>query len=520
MSAEQQLRNEVDTVQRRTRPRRQHLRPRHEVDGGNEPEDRRRGVGFNVIEGEVLAAPGPSPIRIKRRLFLADMGAVALGSALVLLAMVVIFAPASEHLVRHVGLVLASLPLWAVSLHVAKMYVARANVRSSDELRHILVSAVMGASGLLVMAFVLGAPTPSRPFVAAIVASTSVALLVERRIVRAVFRSMRKQGRLRRRVLIVGTDAGAVKLLHSFQRHPELGYEVVGFVGDNIQQRGGVGSLGSIDELEAILAESGATGVMISPTSFDDRTVNTMTRRLTDQGVHVAVMSGLWDLDINRFRIQEFDGRALIYVEPVIRDGWRRHTKRAFDLVVATTGLLLAAPIVAVAAVAIRLESRGPVFFWQDRVGRGGAVFRIVKMRTMVVDAEQMQLGLRECNEVDGPLFKMQRDPRVTRVGGILRKYSLDELPQFWNVLAGDMSIVGPRPLPVHEADEIPSDENDRIRVLPGITGMWQVSGRSETSFEDFKRLDLYYVDNWSLFHDLRIVLKTVVVVLNRRGAY
>ena len=209
----------------------------------------------------------------------------------------------------------------------------------------------------------------------------------------------------------------------------------------------------------------------------------------------------------------------MLYIEPVIRNGWRALAKRGFDLAVAIVVLVLTLPVLLVAMVAIKLDSRGPVFFRQARVGRDGRRFNMTKLRTMVVDAEARKSELIERNEADGPLFKIADDPRVTRVGRVLRKLSIDELPQLVSVLKGDMSIVGPRPALPEEVDGWDDSLHDRLRVLPGVTGMWQVSGRSETSFEQYRRLDLYYVDNWTLAHDVRICARTVGVVLTGRGA-
>jgi lipopolysaccharide/colanic/teichoic acid biosynthesis glycosyltransferase len=175
--------------------------------------------------------------------------------------------------------------------------------------------------------------------------------------------------------------------------------------------------------------------------------------------------------------------------------------------------------LIAVAAVAIRIESAGPTFFRQRRVGEGGMPFDMIKLRTMCDGADAMRDELFDLNESDGPLFKIKSDPRVTRVGRVLRKYSIDELPQFWNVMRGEMSVVGPRPALPSEVAEWDEAVHERLRVLPGITGMWQVSGRAETTFDEYKRLDLYYVDNWSLLHDLKIVLRTIGVVVGGRGA-
>ncbi len=209
----------------------------------------------------------------------------------------------------------------------------------------------------------------------------------------------------------------------------------------------------------------------------------------------------------------------MIYVEPTNRSRTHLLLKRAFDVVVAGLALLLTLPIVAIAAVAIKLDSKGPVLFRQARVGKDGELFEMIKLRSMVQDAEAQRHELEHLNERSGPLFKISADPRITRVGRFLRKTSIDEFPQFWNVLRGDMSVVGPRPALPSETEQWTPDLRERLRVLPGITGMWQVSGRSESDFELYRRLDLFYVDNWSLTHDIKIVAKTFLVVLTSRGA-
>jgi exopolysaccharide biosynthesis polyprenyl glycosylphosphotransferase len=374
--------------------------------------------------------------------------------------------------------------------------------------------------GLVALAFVLQNDVLSRFWVIAFGVAAVVLLIVEREIARRIFTRMRQQGKLRRPILIVGTDAHAVRLMHTFQRRPDLGYEVLGFIGsDNIGERGGVKVLGTLEDVEHILADTGANGVVVSPTSLHDLDTNVLARRLTDLGYHFALSSNLRDIDMNRLRPQQFDGFAMFYIEPVIRHGWRRIAKRVFDTAVACVVLVLTLPVLLLAMIAIKLQDGGPLFFHQVRIGRGGRAFTMTKLRTMVVDAEDRKAALLERNEMDGPLFKMTDDPRVTRVGRILRKLSIDELPQLVSVVRGSMSMVGPRPALPSEVEQWDEQVHERLRVLPGITGMWQVSGRSTTSFEDYKRLDLYYVDNWSLTHDIRICLKTVAVVLRSHGA-
>jgi exopolysaccharide biosynthesis polyprenyl glycosylphosphotransferase len=329
---------------------------------------------------------------------------------------------------------------------------------------------------------------------------------------------MRRNGRIRRPVIIVGTGSDAVSLLHATRRRPDLGYEVLGFTGD---QRGGVDGavLGSIDDTPDVIRRTGAIGAILSVASLDPAVVNRLTRTLTDAGCHVTLSSSLHDIDISRTRSQSIDGRLVIYVEPTNRSRTHLLLKRVFDVAVAGPALLVTLPIVLVAAVAIKLDSRGPVLFRQVRVGKDGEPFEMLKLRSMVQDAEARRSELEDLNERTGPLFKLSADPRITRTGRLLRATSIDELPQFWNVLRGDMSVVGPRPALGSEIEHWTPDLRERLRVLPGITGMWQVSSRAEADFELYRRWDLFYVDNWSLAHDLKIVAKTVGVVLLRRGS-
>jgi lipopolysaccharide/colanic/teichoic acid biosynthesis glycosyltransferase len=197
-----------------------------------------------------------------------------------------------------------------------------------------------------------------------------------------------------------------------------------------------------------------------------------------------------------------------------------RLVKRSMDLTVSVVGLVVTLPLLLVVGLAVKLTSPGPVLFRQRRCGKFGKEFSIVKFRTMVRDAEAMQTRLRQQNEVDGPIFKIEKDPRFTRLGKLLRRYSIDELPQLWNVLMGEMSLVGPRPLAANEMAFCPAWRDVRLKVCPGITGLWQVGGRSKTSFHDWIRLDTKYVLERSTFLDFKILMKTLLVVLNGRGSY
>jgi exopolysaccharide biosynthesis polyprenyl glycosylphosphotransferase len=234
----------------------------------------------------------------------------------------------------------------------------------------------------------------------------------------------------------------------------------------------------------------------------------------------MIVVPGLTDVAADRIQVRPVGGLPLVYVERPQGAAAVNGMKRAFDIVCASTLLLLLAPVMGAVALLVRLEDGGPVLFRQARVGRDNTLFQCLKFRSMVVDADKQFSSIAHLNETGGVLFKMAEDPRITRVGRAIRRLSLDELPQLWNVVRGEMSMVGPRPaLPV-EVARYDSDMRRRLRVRPGVTGLWQVSGRSDLSWEDTVRLDLYYVDNWSVVQDVAILLKTVRAVFRSEGAY
>ena len=498
-----------------------------QISGWSRAEHQRGEVEHVEASGDDVAIPphsvvdDPAPtMRLKRRLMLADALAVTV-AIIVSFQAQMFLKPVPQYLAyRQLGLLLVALPVFAVAAGLNRMYLARANERVREETWNILKAVGSSVAALLSAAFLIQYYDLSRLWVVLFGVSMVSALLIERRVARRMFARLRASGQISRRIVIVGTDPHAVGLVHTYERHPELGYKVVGFVGDDdLGRRGGVEVLGPVSDIDRILHEQQAVGAVVSLASVSQDEVNSLTRRLTENGFHVALSSTLRDIDIGRLRPQALDERTMIYVEPVVRGGWRAVAKRMFDLVLAATILTLSAPVLLAAMIAIRLDSPGPLFFKQVRVGRHGETFRLVKLRTMGIDAEERKAELAHLNEADGALFKIREDPRITKVGRVLRKLSIDELPQLFNVLQGTMSMVGPRPALPDEVAKWDDEVVERLRVLPGLTGMWQVWGRSDTSFETYKRLDLYYVDNWSLAHDVRICARTVGVVLTGRGA-
>ena len=416
---------------------------------------------------------------------------------------------------------IASLPGWLAIFSGQRLYNIRFIGRRIDEIRRVVNATFMGSMGVALVAY-FGSVEIPRSRIVILFLATTLLVSAEREIARHIFAALRARGRLVRNVIIAGANPEGRDLAAMLRTEPWLGYRVLGFVDDTAtdpEPVPGVPLLGTVSEAGEILRSQRGASVIVAASAIESSTTNRLARDLLDRGVHVELSSTLRDIASQRLVVRPLGRFPVVYVEPVQRGGWRRVAKRSFDLAGAGAALVVTSPLVAVAMVAIRLDSRGQVLFRQVRVGRNGRPFQVLKLRTMVVDAEARQADLFADNEADGPLFKMRDDPRVTRVGRFLRRTSIDELPQLWNVARGEMSLVGPRPALPHETEAWDPLLTQRLRVTPGITGMWQVNGRSESSFEDYTRLDLYYVDNWSLLIDLAILAKTLPVVLLRRGA-
>ena len=449
-----------------------------------------------------------NPRRLRRRLIATDVAAIVVGVVVATTAQQLLNTVPQDLLVDEALLGVVMVPIWILMMGANQLFLARAISRFGEELRRLITAGLMAIGFLLAALFGAQYGSLSRLWVGLLFVCVTGTLAVSRLVARRVFNNLRREGRISRPVIIVGTGTDAISLLHATQRRPDLGYEVLGFTGDDTGARGALEVLGSVEETPEVVQRTGATGVILSVGSLDPAMVNRLTRVLTDEGCHVTLSSSLHDIDISRTRSQAIDGRLMIYIEPTNRSRTHLMLKRAFDLTVASLVLLPALPIMLIAAVAIKLDSRGAVLFRQVRVGKDGVLFEILKLRTMCDGAEAMQSELAELNERSGPLFKLTCDPRVTRVGRCLRKSSIDEIPQFWNVMRGDMSIVGPRPALPAKPGRGPPTSAVASACCPASRACGRC-GPGRGDFEMYRRLDLYYVENWSLTHDVRILLKT-----------
>ncbi len=352
-------------------------------------------------------------------------------------------------------------------------------------------------------------------------------MVLGRLLLRNMLETLRRNGMNRRFVLIAGSRSNAQQFAEKIERRPELGYVLVGFVDDAPEPsllKGQFQSrlIGTLKDIPQVLRNSVVDEVIISlPIKSYYEQIEGIVRLCAEHGIIVRFLRGVFSLTSANFRFSLLDDMPVItlcsspYEDPQIL------VKRLFDIVVSAFLLVLTLPLLLAVYVTLKVLSPGPAFFIQKRVGYNKRIFNLVKFRTMVEDAEALISSLEHLNETDGPTFKMKNDPRLTGIGRILRSTSIDELPQLWNVFKGDMSLVGPRPLPVRDYAGFDSEwQSKRFSMKPGITCFWQVGGRSKIDFERWMEMDVKYVDTWSLWLDIKILLKTIPTVLLRRGAY
>jgi exopolysaccharide biosynthesis polyprenyl glycosylphosphotransferase len=347
-------------------------------------------------------------------------------------------------------------------------------------------------------------------------------VLTDRQIWHKAIRRLRKTGALAYRTVIIGTNTEADELAsHLLNR--SLGFSVIGMIEPNGKHLGPGGApvLGAVDELSAVIREHRIECAFIASSSMRPETMMRALKVLRRMRLEVRVSANMPEILASRLSVQAVGNNLALSLQQASLTGPQALVKRVFDLLLASAGLILTSPIWLVSAITIKITSKGPILFRQKRIGRHGEPFTLYKFRTMVNDAESRPVALEARRERADPLFKLKDDPRRTGVGRLLRRWSIDELPQLLNVVNGTMSMVGPRPMPAtFDASYYEDWHLERLEVPPGITGLWQVSGRSDLSFNDCVRLDLFYIENWSVTYDLYILIKTIPAVIFRKGAY
>jgi len=306
------------------------------------------------------------------------------------------------------------------------------------------------------------------------------------------------------------------------EQKKEYGYHVVGYIDKSVYRPGDkINLLGTLDDFSAILKKYIIDEVVIAlpiKSSYED--IQEIVQQAEEQGITIRHLSQLFNTKVARSRAELFENFSVLTISSGPQEGWQYLAKRVIDIIFSVLLIIVCSPLMVLAVAAIVIDSPGPVLFIQKRVGYNKRIFSLYKFRTMVVNAEGLQKDIESLNEMDGPVFKIQKDPRITRAGRFLRKASIDELPQLFNVIKGDMSLVGPRPLPVRDYSGFNQDwQRRRFSVLPGVTCTWQINGRNDVSFEDWMKMDMEYIDNWKLSYDLKILFKTIPVVLKSKGA-
>jgi exopolysaccharide biosynthesis polyprenyl glycosylphosphotransferase len=357
-----------------------------------------------------------------------------------------------------------------------------------------------------------------------------VLLISKRLLVRLARRVFWARGIGIDRVLIVGAGRAGQRIMQHIYSNPQLGYRVVGFVdSDPADENLGLATehrverppfLGPPGAVSNLIEEHDVSEVIIALSPADHRRIFQLIQECRQMDVSFTFLPDLFEMALDRVQIHEVAGLPLIELRETRIHGWNYAVKRAMDMAIASLVLIVTSPILALISLAIKVDSDGPIFLRQIRVGRNGQEFVCYKFRSMVKDAEKLKAQLMTQAGANGPLFKLKDDPRITRVGRVLRRTSLDEIPQFFNVLLGEMSVVGPRPQVPSEVEEYEDWHFQRLQVTPGLTGLWQVNGRSDLSFDEMVKLDLYYAENWSPWLDIKLVLRTIPAVLFGRGAY
>ena len=376
------------------------------------------------------------------------------------------------------------------------------------------------AAGAIAMALYLASYDLSRGFFVLLFLLGIPLLLTERFTVRRGLHALRARGHLQTHLLIAGSGPHVARTAAILRREPWLGYRPIGALTHD-DAPAGLPVVGSPDDVLEAVRTTGAHGVLFAEGSFAKaRDFNEMARRLEEHRAQMIVVPTLTDISAERIDVRPVAGMPLVFVDTPRALQAGSWAKRAFDVIGSSVAIVLFSPFMLAIALAIKLEDHGPVLFRQRRTGLKGQEFDCYKFRSMVVDAEARLRELERRNQAAGVLFKLKDDPRVTRVGRLLRRLSLDELPQLFNVWTGRMSLVGPRPALPKEVARYQQHVLRRLDVRPGMTGLWQVSGRSELSWDDTVRYDLYYVDNWSMLQDLAILGRTLGAVVRGRGAY
>lgn len=428
--------------------------------------------------------------------------------------------------IQNFAIFAALIILWHVIFSSLGLYTSRRLSNRSREMMDVITATTLGTAAILLGAIIFRIRLVTPLFLVAFWLTSILMTALSRLMLRAVLTWLRKRGRNLRDVVIVGTNHRALDFARRLVSRPELGYRITGFVdrdwsGMGTFRQTGYDLVSDISSFPQFLRCNVVDEVMIAlPFRSMHEWASLIATACEEQGVTVRILSNIFDLKMSRSTAEELEGDGLLTHTAGWTEGWPIFAKRILDLVISLIALIVVAPILLIATLLIKLTSRGPVLFVQKRVGLHKRPINVYKFRTMDVNAESRIREIQHLNEVSGPVFKIKNDPRVTSIGRFLRKTSIDELPQLFNVVKGEMSLVGPRPLPLRDYEGFSEDwQRRRFSVKPGITCLWQVCGRSSVPFEKWMELDLQYIEKWSLWLDVRILLRTIPAVVRGLGA-
>lgn len=415
--------------------------------------------------------------------------------------------------------------LLAVTFVQNKVWVRRRGEFWIDEVSRVGYATAAGVALMMAFTFFIQPLAFSRLLLIWVLLFIILLIALARLVRRWILDWLYKRGIGVDNALIVGSGEVSRSIIRTLLARPDLGYNAIGYLDEGSRENnigsGRIPHLGSWNDLKSILStQSIISTVFIAVPSHEHHKVEDLVRVCQQYGVNARVVPDLFQMSLNRVEFNNMAGIPMLSTREARISPVGQTVKRSMDLLVVFVLAIPAGLITIVTAVAVKIESVGPAFFLQDRVGYQGRRFKMAKFRSMVVDADDQKAALRAMNEASGPIFKIKKDPRLTRVGRFIRHYSLDEMPQLYNVLVGDMSLVGPRPPLADEVAQYQAWHMQRLEVKGGITGLWQVSGRSDLTFDEQCLLDIYYIENWSLALDLRILLQTIPHILFGRGAY
>lgn len=426
---------------------------------------------------------------------------------------------------RYLWMLLVIIPGWAFALSFSGLYTSLRTVSFATVVNRLTYALFLGALICAASVFVFKQYDFSRGFFGTFIVLNYATLLVWKVVIKKLQSVFRTRGYNFRQILIVGNSERADKIRDILETHKEWALKVKGVVDFDREKQVLCGHVSGmdvhvpLDDFREMVSSNVVDEVVLCLEKEDMRHAEQMVQNCEEMGITARLVLDIFDLTISRTAITRLEDYYLLTLHTISLDRDQAILKRTLDIVVSLIGLLITAIVLIPVAIAIRMDSKGPVFFKQKRVGQNGRLFSIYKFRTMYTDAEDRKEELMDKNKMSGAIFKMENDPRITRIGRFLRKYSIDELPQFFNVFRGDMSLVGTRPPLQDEVKQYTASQRRRLSIRPGLTGMWQVSGRG--TVEDFDRIveqDLAYIDQWTLGMDIRIILRTIWILLKGRG--